>query len=76
MTAETADTEGWLFADVIAVPRLDTELLSAVVCGANADFASLTTLLSAVCRELRPFLATSTLPRLLTEVLRLLAAVQ
>ena len=58
-------------------------MFSAAVCDGNADFASVAnavalvwTLLSAVCRELRPFLETSTLPRLLTEVLRLAASVQ
>jgi len=71
------------FADLIAVARADSEVSSAAVCDGNADFASVTnfdalvwTLFSAVCRELTPFLATSTLLRLLTEVLRLVASVQ
>ena len=81
-TAAAAVTERWPCADLIALSRLDSEFCSAVVCDGYADFASLAnvfalvwTLVSAVCRELRPFLATSTLPRLLTEVLRLVAAV-
>ncbi len=82
-TAAAAVSGGWPFADLIAVSRLDSEFSNAVVCDGYADFASLAnvfalvwTLLSAVCRELRPFLATLTLPRLRTEVLRLVAAVQ
>ena len=82
-TVVAAVAGGWPFADVIAVARADSEVFSAAVCDGNADFASVAndaalvwTLLSAVCRELRPFLATSTLPRLLTEVLRLAASVQ
>ena len=82
-TAEAAAAGGWPFADLIAVFSPDSELCSAGVCGANVDFASLAnvfgsvrTLLTAVCRELRPFWATLTLPRLVTEVLRLAAAVQ
>jgi len=82
-TAAAAATEGWPFADVIAVCRPDSELCSAVVCGANADFASVAnavalvlTLVSAVCRELRPFWATLTLARSWTEVLSWSAAVQ
>ena len=82
-TAASVVTEGWAFADVIAVSRADSEFFSAVVCGANSDFASsanvfasVWTLLSAVVRELRPFAETSTLPRLVTEVLSWSAAVQ
>jgi energy-converting hydrogenase Eha subunit C len=82
-TAVAAVSGGWPLADLIAVPRLDTEFCSAVVCDGYADFASAAnalasvwTLLSAVCREPRPFVATLTLPRLLTEVLRLAASVQ
>jgi len=82
-TAAAAVAVDWPFADLIAVPRLDTAFCSAVVCDGKADFASeanvcalVWTLLSAVCRELSPFLETSTLPRLLTEVLRWVAAVQ
>ena len=82
-TAPAAVSEGWPFADLIAVSRLDSEFSSAVVCDEYADFASAAnvlalvwTLLSAVCRELRPFWATWTLPRLWTEVLSWLAAVQ
>jgi hypothetical protein len=63
--------------------QADREVFSAAVSDGNADFASVAnaaalvrTLFSAVCRELRPFLATSTLSRLLTEVLRLAASVQ
>jgi len=74
-TAAAAVSGGWPLADVIAAPRLDTEFCSAVVCDGYADLASLAkplalvwTLLSALCREPRPFAATSTLPRLLTEV--------
>ncbi len=70
-TVVTAVAGGCPFADVIAVARADSEVFSAVVCDGNADFASVAnadalvwTLLSAVCRELRPFVATSTLPRL------------
>jgi hypothetical protein len=65
-TAAAAVSGGWPLADVIAVPRLDTEFCSAAVCDGNADFASLAnvfalvwTLLSAVYSEPRPFLATS-----------------
>ena len=47
-TAVAAVTEGWLFADVIAVPRLDSEFCSAVVCGANADFASAANIFASV----------------------------
>ncbi len=79
-TAEAAVAGGWPFAELIAVFRPDSEFCSAVVCGANVDFAALAnvlalvwTLFSAVCRELRPFWAMLTLPRLLTEVLRLAA---
>ena len=82
-TVAAAVTGGWPFADVIAVARPDSEVFSAAVCDGYADFASVAnaaalvwTLFSAVCRELRPSLATSTLPRLLTEVLRLAASVQ
>jgi hypothetical protein len=82
-TAAAAVRGGWPCADLIAVSRPDSEFCSAVVCDGYADFASLAnvfalvwTLLSAVCRELRPFSATLTLPRLLTEVLSWLAAVQ
>jgi hypothetical protein len=82
-TAETAVSAGSPFADLIALSRPDTELFNAVVCDGKADFASLAnvlallvTLVTAVWRESRPFLATSTSPRLLTEVLRLVAAAQ
>ena len=82
-TAVAAVTGDWPFADVIVVARPDSEVFSAAVCDGNADLASVAnvaalvwTLLSAVCRELRPFLTTLTLPRLLTEVLRLAASVQ
>ncbi len=82
-TVAAAVAADWPFADVIAVPSADTEVFSAAVCDGNADFASVAnvvalvwTLVSAVCREVRPFLATLTSPRLWTEVLRLVAAVQ
>src|SRR5450755_598261 len=82
-TAAAAVTGGCPFAGVIAVSRPDSEVFSAAVCDGYADFASVAnaaalvlTLVSAVCRELRPFLATSTLPRFWTEVLRLAASVQ
>jgi len=82
-TVVTAVAAGWPFADVIAVCRPDSEVLSAAVCDGYADFASVTnadalvwTLVSAVCKELRPFLATSTLPRSWTEVLSWSASVQ
>ncbi len=82
-TAVAAVRGGWPFADLIAFSRLDSEFCSAVVCDGYADFASsanvfalVLTLVSAVCRELRPFWATLTSPRLLTEVLRSVASVQ
>ena len=82
-TALAAVSGGWPCADLIVVARADSEFCSAAVCDGNADLASVAnfdalvwTLFSAVCRELRPFLATSTLLRLLTEVLRLVASVQ
>ena len=82
-TAAAAVRGGWPWADLTAFSRPVTEFCRAVVCDGNADFASLAkvlalvwTLVSAVCRELRPFLATLTLSRLLTEVLRLVTAVQ
>jgi hypothetical protein len=82
-TAAAAVRRGCPFAAVIAVCRADSEVFSAAVCDGYADFAfaandaaSVLTLLSAVCRELRTFLATSTLPRFWTEVLRLAASAQ
>jgi hypothetical protein len=65
-TAVAAVSGGWPFAGVIAACRPDSAVFSAAVCDGNADFASAAnvlasagTLLSAVCREPRPFLATS-----------------
>jgi hypothetical protein len=71
-TAVAAVTGGWPFADVIALCRPDSKVLSAAVCDGYADFASVTnadalvlTLVSAVCKELRPFVATSTFAEVL-----------
>ncbi len=82
-TAAAAVAGGWPFADVIADCRPDSALSSAAVCDGNAGFASVAnvlasawTLLGAVGREPRPFVATSTLPRFWTEVLSWLASVQ
>ena len=82
-TAAAAVAGGWPFADVITVCRPDSALSSAVVCDENADFASVANvlasawmLLSAVGREPRPFVATSTLPKFWTEILSWLASVQ
>jgi hypothetical protein len=45
MTVVTAVARGWPFADVIAVCRPDSAVLSAAVCDGYADFASVRTLM-------------------------------
>ena len=82
-TTAVAAVKGWPSRMKTRSAGLPVEFFNAVVCNGTTDFASAANvlplplrLLSAVCRESRPILATLTSPRLSDRGLELTAAVQ